>query len=213
MTILLLFATNERNLKSYIAMSPKNKKQLIIQAAIEVFSKSDFKNSRITEIAQRANVSEGTIYQYFRNKEDLFFSIPIEKTKEFDEQVALHLQGVDGALNKLKKYVWYDLYFFENNPHYARILFLEMRVQKKFIKTKTYKWIKKTTRQVLDIIKEGQKENVIRKDVNVYLLRHLVLGILEHVITRWLLKDRKYSLIEDFQEISNLIINGIKAET
>ena len=54
----------------------KAKRQLIIDAAIEVFSRNSFQDSTISEIAQKANVAEGTIYQYFRNKEDLFFSIP-----------------------------------------------------------------------------------------------------------------------------------------
>jgi len=59
------------------------KRQQIIQAAIEVFSKNGFQNSSISAIAKRANVAEGTIYQYFKNNGDLFFSIPSEKTKEF----------------------------------------------------------------------------------------------------------------------------------
>lgn len=189
------------------------KKKQIIQKAIEVFSEKDFKSSNIREIAQRANVAEGTIYYYFDNKEDLFFSIAIEKCKEFDNQLTLHLQEVTGALNKLEKYVWYDLHFFEENPDYARILFLEMRPDKSFSKTKTYKWIQRTTGQVLNLIKEGQKEKVIRKDLSIYLLRHLILGILEHVITRWLLKGENYSLVDQHKEITNLIINGIQADT
>ncbi len=55
------------------------KKQSILQAAIEVFSNGSFKNSRISEIANRANVAEGTIYRYFKNKEDLFFPFPFKK--------------------------------------------------------------------------------------------------------------------------------------
>ena len=63
------------------------RRKSIIQAAIEVFSKKDFKTASISEIAQKAGVADGTIYQYFRNKEDLFFSIPIEKTNEFRSQL------------------------------------------------------------------------------------------------------------------------------
>src|SRR5512135_3354892 len=104
------------------------KRQKIIEAAIEVFSKDTFQNSSISEIAQKANVAEGTIYQYFKNKEDLFFSIPIEKTKEFTRELDLHLQGINGAVNRIRKFIWYYLYFFKTNPDYGRILMLEMRV-------------------------------------------------------------------------------------
>ena len=59
------------------------KRESIVQAAIEVFGKKDFQSASISEIAEKAGVADGTIYQYFRNKEDLFFSIPIEETKRF----------------------------------------------------------------------------------------------------------------------------------
>ena len=61
----------------------KLKRPLIIDAAIEVFSRKGYQESTISEIAGKANIAEGTIYQYFKNKEDLFFSIPIDKTIEF----------------------------------------------------------------------------------------------------------------------------------
>jgi len=191
-------------------MPNKNiKRQLIIQAAIEVFGKNSFRDSNISEIAQRANVAEGTIYQYFKNKEDLFFSIPVEKTKEFCKELDLHLEGISGAFNKIKKFIWYYLYFFRMNPEYGRILLLEMRVSKSFIKTKTYSSFRKSTSRILEIIREGQGEGVVRRDINIYILRQLILGILEHIVTRWLLKGEKYDLLENFNGVSDLAIHGI----
>lgn len=185
------------------------KKQSILQAAIEVFSNGSFKNSNISEIAKRANVAEGTIYQYFKNKEDLFFSIPVEKTIEFCEELDLHLQGITGAFNKIRKFIWYYLYFFETNPGYGRILMLEMRVSRSFVKTKAYDFLRKSTSRILEIIREGQHDGTIRKDVNIYILRQLVLGVLEHIVTRWLLKGEKYDLMESYEDISKLVIDGI----
>ena len=185
------------------------KKQSILQAAIEVFSNGNFKNSSISEIAKRANVAEGTIYQYFKNKEDLFFSIPVEKTIEFCYELDLHLQGITGAFNKIRKFIWYYLYFFKTNPGYGRILMLEMRVSRSFGKTKTYNFLRKSTSRILEIIREGQHDGTIRKDVNIYILRQLVLGVLEHIVTRWLLKGEKYDLMESYEDISKLVIDGI----
>lgn len=191
-------------------MSKKNlKKQLIIEAAIDVFSKNNFQNSTISQIAQKAEVAEGTIYQYFKNKEDLFFSIPVEKTKDFCAELELHLQGITGAFNKIRKFIWYYLYFFKMNPDYGRTLMLEMRVNKSFAKTKAYDSFKNLTGRILEIIREGQEEGVIRKDVNIFITRQLILGILEHVITRWLLKGEKYDLLEYYQDVSELVLHGI----
>ena len=191
-------------------MSKKaEKRQSILQAAIEVFSNGSFKNSSISEIAKRANVAEGTIYQYYKNKEDLFFSIPIQKTIEFSEEVDLHLQGITGTFNQIRKFMWYYLYFFKTNPEYGRILMLEMRVSRSFVKTKAYNFLKRSIGRILEIIREGQNEGTIRKDVNLYMLRELVLGILEHVVTRWLLQGGKYDLMECYQDITKLVIEGI----
>jgi len=193
-------------------MSKKtSRKQSILNAAIEVFSNGSFKNSSISEIAKRANVGEGTIYQYYKNKEDLFFSIPIQKTIEFTEELDLHLQGITGAFNKIRKFIWYYLYFFKTNPAYGRILMLEMRVSESFVKTKTYNFLKKSTGRILEVVKEGQKEGAVRRDVNVYVLRQLILGILEHVVTRWLLKGGKYDLMQHYEDVTKLVTNGISA--
>lgn len=184
---------------------------MIIQAAIEVFSKSNFQNSSISEIAHKANVAEGSIYQYFRNKEDLFFSIPVEKTREFCQELGLHLQGITGAFNKITKFIWYYLYFFKMNPEYGRILMLEMRVSKNFVRTEYYDSIRELTGKILEVIKEGQAEGVVRKDADLFIIRQLVLGILEHIVTRWLLKGEKYDLMEHYNQVSELVFNGISS--
>ncbi len=193
------------------ALKKDLKRQQIIQAAAEVFGGSNFQNASVSEIAQRANVAEGTLYQYFKNKEDLFFSIPAQKTEEFSEEFNLHLQGIHDTFTKIRKLIWYYLYFFKTNPAYARSLMLEMRVSKSFIKSKTYDKTKTFTDKVLDIIREGQEEGRIRKDVDVHIIRELVLGVLEHWVTRWLLKDEEYDLVEHYEEICDLIFGGIKS--
>ncbi len=190
-------------------MSKTTTKNAIIQSAIEIFSKKGFANSTISEIAGKANVGEGTIYKYFRNKEDLFFSIPGEKTKEFCRELELHLEGIDGPLNKVKKFVWYYLYFFKTNPKYARTLMLEMRISKNFAKHAAGKSFKPFTGTVLEIIRGGQREEIFRKDASAYLLRQMILGLLEHMVTRWLLKSEKYDLMEHYAEVSELIFYGI----
>jgi TetR/AcrR family fatty acid metabolism transcriptional regulator len=193
-------------------MSKKiNRRECIIQAAIEVFSKKDFKTASISEIAQKAGIADGTIYQYFRNKEDLFFSIPVEKTNEFRSQLQLHLEGISGAFNKIRKFVWYFLYFFKTNPEYGRILMLEMRVSKSFVETETYGFLKQSVSQILNIIIEGQNEGVIRQDTDIFILRHLILGTLEHMVSRWLLKGEKYDLLEHHLEVSRMLIDGLRA--
>lgn len=185
------------------------RKQQILQAAVEVFGKDSFENANISEIARKASVAEGTIYQYFKNKQDLFFAIPRERTKAFSEELDQHLQGVTDAREKIRRFVWYYLYFFKTNPDYARSLMLEMRVSRDFKKSGSYKGIRRFTQQALEILKEGQEQGVIRRDVDLYLTRQLLLGILEHVVTRWLLKGERDDMLKSNGAVSDLVLNGL----
>ena len=185
------------------------RRQQILQAAIEIFGRNNFDDTSISEIARRAGVAEGTIYQYFKNKQDLFFSIPREKTKTFSAQLDLYLKGVTDAREKLKKFAWYYLHFFRTNPDYARSLMLEMRVSKAFARSGSYKGVKRFMSQALAILKEGQEQGVIRQDLDLYLLRHLLLGALEHVVTRWLLRGEKEDIMLCHEQLSDLILNGV----
>ena len=198
--------TDSNNIMSKKAI----KREAIVRAAIEVFSNKDFKTTSISEIAQKAGVANGTIYQYFKNKEDLFFTIAIEKTNEFQNQLELHLEGISGAFNKIRKFVWYFLYFFKTNSDYGRLLMLEMRVSKSFVRTEAYEFLKQSVSQIMNILADGQEEGVIRKDTNIYIQRHLILGILEHIVSRWLLKEEKYDLLEYHREVSQILIDGLK---
>lgn len=185
------------------------REQQILQAAIEVFGRSSFDDASVSEIARKAGVAEGTIYQYFRNKQDLFFAIPREKTKAFSGQLDVHLEGVTDARDKIRKFIWYYLYFFKTNPDYARSLMLEMRVSRDFRKSKSHKGVRRFTKQALDIIKEGQEQGVVRRDIDMYLSRHLLLGILEHVVTRWLLKGERDDILKCHERVSDLVLNGV----
>lgn len=185
------------------------RKQQILQAATEVFGKGTFRDASISEIARTAGVAEGTIYQYFKSKQDLFFSIPREKTRLFSTQLDGHLQGVTDARERIRKFVWYYLQFFKSNPAYARSLMLEMRVSREFTKSGSYRGIRRFTDQALSILKEGRGQGVIRSDVDIYLSRQLLLGILEHVVTRWLLDGEKEDIVQYHEQVSNLVLNGL----
>jgi TetR/AcrR family transcriptional regulator, fatty acid metabolism regulator protein len=199
--------------RSEFMTKKKLRKQQIMQAAVEVFGKSSYQNANISEIARTAGIAEGTIYQYFKNKQDLFFSIGMERTKDFCREVDSTLEGVTGTVDKIKKLVWYYLYYFKTNPDYVRSLMLEMRVSRDFVKSRSYRSFRAFSKQVMVILKEGQEEGIIRSDIDVDLAQHLLLGTLEHVVTRWLLKSEKYDVLKCHEQISELILSGICSES
>jgi TetR/AcrR family fatty acid metabolism transcriptional regulator len=89
---------------------------------------------------------------------------------------------------------------------------LNMRVSKSFFRTETYDFLKQSVGHVMNIIIEGRNEGIIRQDTDIYIQRHLILGILEHMVSRWLLKGEKYDLLEHHQEVSQILIDGLRAK-
>ena len=185
------------------------KKREILTSAIKVIGERGFQNATIAEIAKNARMGDATIYEYFKSKEDLLLAIPVEVTKELIPQIEDHMMGIKGAFNKLRKFIWWYLDFFEKNPEYGSIVLLELKTSRAYISTQAYQGARTFYQVILDIIKEGQEEGVIKKETNLYLARSLCVGAIEHISIRWLLKDKKYSLTQYADELIDLLIKAL----
>jgi len=187
-----------------------DKKKTILTSAIKIIGDKGYQNATIAEIAKDAGIGDATIYEYFKNKEDLLLSIPVEVTKELIPQINEHMMGIKGALNKLRKFIWWWLNYIEKNPGYGSIVLLELKTSKTYVSNEAYQAARNFYQIILDIIKEGQEEETIKKEINPYLARSLCVGAMEHIIIRWLLKDKKYSLIQYADELADLLINSLR---
>jgi TetR/AcrR family fatty acid metabolism transcriptional regulator len=187
------------------------RRRRIITSAIKIFGEKGFQNATIAEIAKDAGIGDATIYEYFKSKEDMLLEIPVEITKELIPQINEHMMGIKGAFNKLRKYIWWYINFLEKNPGYGSIVLLELKTSKAYISTEAYQSARNFYQIILDIIKEGQEEGLIKKEINIYLARSICVGAIEHIIIRWLLKDRKYSLTQYADELADLLIDSFKA--
>jgi len=87
-----------------------------------------------------------------------------------------HLLGIKGALNKLRKLIWYHLHFYEKNKDYTRTLLSDLRQNPRFDQTKAYRMIREYSKIILQVIEEGKKEKAIRKEIDPYILRDIILG-------------------------------------
>jgi AcrR family transcriptional regulator len=197
------------NISDKNMLSTKDK---ILLSALEMFSNKGFNETTISEISKGAGVGEATIYEYFQNKEDLLFKIPEKFCREAMPLLNEHLQGIKGALNKIRKFIWFHLFFFQKNKSYANIMLLILRQNRKFLETESYEKIREYTRVIIQIVEEGKKEGSIKFDIDANLVRNMIMGTVEHLETRWLLinklKDTDITLFAD--EISDLIIRAIE---
>jgi TetR/AcrR family fatty acid metabolism transcriptional regulator len=188
------------------------RKGQILNSAIKIFGEKGLQNATIAEIAKDAGIGDATIYEYFKSKEDLLLAIPVEITKELIPLINDHMMGIKGAFNKLRKFIWWWLNYIEKNPGYGSIVLLELKTNKKFVSTEAYQAARNFYKIVLDIIKEGQEEGTIKKEMNIFLARSLCVGAIEHIVIRWLLKDRKYSLTQYADDLTDLLTDSFRKQ-
>ena len=177
------------------------KRDVIITAALEIFAQKGFQKARVTEIARRAGVSESTIYKEFEDKEDLLHAIPEKIMPAATSELALHMQGIKGAHNKLRKFLWFYLHFFETNKDWATVVLLQIKPNPKFTQTRAYQLIRKFTRIFIDILEEGKTEGVFRETLDDNLARHIFIGGIEHITTRWLLLGKPEHILDYADEL------------
>lgn len=194
-------------------LGEENKKQLILRVATEIFAAKGFNEATIAEIARQANISEGSIYDYFKNKEDLLFSIPEERMEHFLFGLKEHLEGIQGALAKLRKLIWYHLNFYEKNKDYVLILLQNIHLNPRFYATRAYYLIREFSKLVAQIIEEGKKENSLRADLDSLLVRDALLGAIEHITIRGSILGRFPNLTKAAEPLYEIFVAGIQKES
>jgi len=194
------------------ALQGESKKRLILKVANEIFAEGSFERATISQIAQAANIADGSIYNYFKNKEDILFSIPEERMENFLSGLHEHLKGIKGAPNKLRKIIWYQFNFYENNKDYTRLLHLDLRQNPRFNQSNAYSMIRQYSKVILQVIEEGKKEKTIRKEIDPYMIRDLIFGGIEHFVIRGFIMGRFPNITEAADDFYDLIFSGVAEE-
>lgn len=182
----------------------------IIQAAEEVFAKKGFHEATISEIAKRAKVSEATIYEYFSSKEDLLFSIPVEVTEQFMKENEKILRYIDGAENKLRALIHRRIELFSTNENYAKITTMILKTNRNFLDTEGYKLVQESSRCWTSVLEEGIESGEFRAGIDIYLIRAMIWGTIEHLVIRKSLLGKPENISTLFDDIVDVILKGIK---
>jgi len=185
------------------------KLMLIIEAGETLFADKGFHKVTMREIAKAAGVGVGTIYEYFPDKEALLLAIPEYKVRELHDGLGEHLQGIHGTFNKLRKFTWFTLRYYEANPSFVSFIYLIIKPHRGWHNSPSYRVIRQYTSILTDILKEGQAEGVVRADVDIWMIRILYLGGLERLAVSWLLRNKPASLTGASDALVALIISAV----
>jgi TetR/AcrR family transcriptional regulator, fatty acid metabolism regulator protein len=186
------------------------RKKKILDTATKVFAQRGFQEATILEISKKAKVSEASIYEYFSTKEGLLFSIPAQSSQDLFETMAFHLRLIRGAGNKLRAIVYLLMDSYQSNPEFAAVLMLFLKHNKKFLDTSGHHVIKEGIRQITQVIEEGIESNEFKSSLNPYLIRAMVLGTIEHLVTNWVMTGNPESLVQFVDPLIDTLLAGIE---
>ncbi|MBI2982000.1 MAG: TetR/AcrR family transcriptional regulator [Deltaproteobacteria bacterium] len=187
-----------------------NKSTRIIEAAIKIFAKKGFYNATIADVAKTAEVAEGTIYLYFKNKDDLLISIFEHSIDLFIQTVNKKLKEITDPKEKLRQFIGVHLRLVEENPNLAQVLQIELRQSSKFMKEYRGGKFGEYLHLVEGILIEGQKQGLFREDLNTHLARRALFGAVDEIALDWLLmKKKRYSLDDCAAQVSQMLIEGM----
>lgn len=191
-------------------ISKENTRMGIIDAATRLFAEQGYQQTTISEIAKRVGLAEGSIYDHFRGKEDLLLTIPdVWVTKAIDE-LEVQLLGIEGAFNKLRKFLWWYIYYIQSEPMTAKVVFLFLKTNPNFIESEVYPNVRTFYAGLIRIFEEGIESGEMAEDLDPFVARSIVLGTIEHMVIRWLLKEMKYSLFDNLEQVYRSLHRGFR---
>lgn len=187
----------------------KPKYKQIVDAAVIVIAENGYHQAQVSKIAKEAGVADGTIYLYFKNKEDILISVFREKMGIFAENVKEILDKEISATEKLYKMIDNHFSLLYNDRHLAIVTQLELRQSNKDLRFQINEVLKEYLTLLDTILKEGIDQGEFEKGIDIRLARQMVFGTIDETITSWVMNDQKYDLLKLAPEVHRLILKGM----
>jgi len=186
-------------------MKSSDKRLKILASAEEIVSAKGLSDTTVSEIAKAAGVADSIIYQHFKGKEDVVFSIPAEREAEFFSLLTEHLEGIRDSESRLSKVLWCYLRYCDMHPGYAKILYFDCLSSMDFYQSRGYEPIRRYARILLDCLNQGVEEGQFRADVDTRLVRDMVLGLIGCELLSFIAVGEIDSVVPDLEHMMYLI--------
>lgn len=186
-----------------------DKYEAILRAAIKVFATKGYFNSKVADIASQAKIADGTVYLYFKSKEEILHSIFDRMMAEFISEGKKEIAELVQADEKIRRIAELHLERLGADKDLAVVFQVQLRGSIKFMQEFSAAGFAK----YLDIIKssfeEGQKQGVFRKDLNATVCSKILFGALDEMVTNWILSKKKYDLKPLADEVLKVFFGGV----
>jgi TetR/AcrR family fatty acid metabolism transcriptional regulator len=181
----------------------------ILEAAVRVFARQGFYQSTIAQIAKEAGVADGTIYLYFKNKDDILVQFFSYRTKQVFESFREEVDRAQTSADKLRNLVRRHLAEFQRDRDGAVVYQVETHQSSRLAEDQIREMSQMYRDLISEIVEQGQQEGTIRKDLYVGLVKRFIIGAVDEVINTWLHSNGEYDLVSMADPLVELFMTGI----
>lgn len=185
------------------------KYQRILDAAVEVIAERGYFKSPVSEIAKRAGVADGTVYLYFKSKDDVLRTAIDRRFERFYQQIAETFLTIEGPREQLEYIALVHLESYQVNRSMAVLLQTEMRQSAKFIAEFSHRHLAKYIQMVREVVRRGQEEGIFRKNLSDGVVAHCMFGTIDELVSSAVFTGRVYDAKIAAAQVIDVLLNGI----
>ncbi len=193
-------------------MPEPDKHQQIIDAAVRVFARNGYYNSRVSDIAKEAGIASGTIYLYFKTKDDILVTLFREKMARFVLYVRKAILPEPDALAKLHRLIALHFQILEENPDMAEVVQVELRQGHKFFRGASAAEVNAYFALISSVLEEGVASGLFRQDLPIKTVTKTLFGAMDQMATSWVLGKRGSSLTDTADAVADIFLKGLAAK-
>ena len=189
-----------------------DKREAILRAAIRVFANNGYFNSKVADIAREAGVADGTVYLYFKSKEEILHSIFDRSMEDAIVDGRKRLEDVSDPREKLRRIAQLHLERLGADRDLAVVFQVELRGSTKFMEEFSAAGFAEYLGLIRSTIEEGQRAGVFRLELNAKVMAKILFGALDEMATNWILSQRRYKLAPMADQVLDIFLNGVNVK-
>ncbi|HYY58734.1 MAG TPA: TetR/AcrR family transcriptional regulator [Pyrinomonadaceae bacterium] len=188
-----------------------DKREAILRAATRVFARNGYFSSKVADIARDAGVADGTVYLYFKSKEEILHSIFDRSVEEAIHEGRRQLETITDPREKLRRIALLHLERLGADRDLAIVFQVELRSSTKFMEEFSAAGFAEYLGLIRAAVEEGQRAGVFRKELNAKVVAKILFGALDEMATNWILSQRRYKLAPMADQVLDIFLNGVSA--
>ncbi len=188
-----------------------DKYQRILDAAIAVFAEKGFFVSRVSDIADRASVADGTVYLYFKNKDEILATAINTAFDGFMRTARAELEKLPSPSERLRRIAFLHLQALGANRNMAVVFQMELRQSTRFLSEFSHEHLIEYFNLVRQAIQDGKACGEFRSDLPDKIAANCFFGAIDEIVTSWVLSEKDYPLANVTDPLLDILLNGLKA--